>query len=171
VNLAQHTYFNLDGAPDIGGHELAIAADFYTPTDAELIPTGEIRSVSGTPYDFRRLRPVECVVAGQMFTYDTNFVLRHRRGVFGHVATLASPSSSVRLELWSTEPGLQFYDGHQLNVPVPGLGGACYGPCAGLCLEPQVFPNSPNQAHFPDPILRPGQVYRQRTEFRFSTQI
>ncbi|MGH8174869.1 MAG: aldose epimerase family protein [Steroidobacter sp.] len=174
LNLSHHSYFNLDGSPDILGHTLQVAADFYTPTDAEDIPTGEIRSVQGTHHDFREPRAVRRVDAlGRRVCYDTNFVLR-RSGQAGlwaqdlnHAATLGSSTQEVSLEVWTTEPGLQVYDGYKLKLPVAGLDGAFYGPSSGICLEPQHFPDSPNRAHFPNTILQPGRVYRQLTEYRF----
>lgn len=170
VNLTTHSYFNLDGSPTIAGHELTIAGDFITPTTPDLIPTGEIRTVAGTPYDFRSLRPIGPATAGA--AYDTNFVLRGgaaEPGGLAHAATLQSRRSGVALDLWTTEPGLQFYDGHLLDMPVPGLDGVAYRARAGLCLEPQRFPDGPNRPHFPSCILEPGQVSRQVSELRFST--
>jgi aldose 1-epimerase len=177
VNLCQHSYFNLDGSSALD-HTLQLDADFYTPTDAELIPTGEVRDVAGTAYDFRRRRRIGLLdeAAGRPFPYDINFVLRRNRlaasGVdklpLAHVGTLASARSGVSLEVWTTEPGLQFYDGWMIDVPVPGLDGQRYGAKAGVCLEAQHFPDSPNQPHFPNAILRPGRAYRQITEYRFT---
>jgi aldose 1-epimerase len=176
VNLCHHSYFNLDGSPSILDHDLQLASDFYTPTDAELIPTGEVRAVAATPYDFRERRPVRLTDAGRLCRYDINFVLRRDRfgpsGIDGrplaHAGTLASDRSGVSLEVWTTERGLQVYDGWMADVPVPGLDGRRYGAYAGMCLEPQFFPDSPNRPHFPDAILRPGRVYRQVTEYRFA---
>jgi aldose 1-epimerase len=183
VNLCHHSYFNLDGSETILDHTLAVAADFYTPADTDLIPTGEIRAVAGTPFDFRTARPIrlEKPDGSGRFWYDNNFVLR--RDAFGpfdpplepgpagrpvaYAATFASPRSGLSMEVWTTEPGLQVYDGFKVDVPVPGLGGARYGANSGLCLEPQHFPDSPNRPHFPTTILRPNQVYRQMTEYRF----
>ncbi len=179
VNLCHHSYFNLDGGETILDHTLELVADFYTPVDDDLIPTGEIRNVDGTPFDFRAARPVrrEKPDGGGRFWYDNNFVLRRDRlepsGVehlpLAHAATFASPKSGVAMEVWTTEPGLQVYDGFKTNVPVPGHDGVIYGPSSGLCLEPQHFPDSPNKPHFPDTVLHPGQVYRQVSEYRFAS--
>jgi aldose 1-epimerase len=165
VNLTTHFYFNLDQSPDILAHRLRIAADHVTPTDDGLIPTGEVRSVADTPYDFRKLR----TIGGAGVEYDINYVLAGARGALNHAATLSSERSSLTMELWTTEPGLQFYDGHLLDVPAPGLGGMRYGRHGGLCLEPQRFPDGPNKPHFPPCILRSGEVSRQVSELRFSS--
>ena len=171
VNLTTHSYFNLEGGVDICSHELMIAADFVTPTNAELIPSGEIRSVANTMYDFRTLRPIGAAQLLQSrSTYDINYVLRAGSGPLKHAATLLSEKSGVEMELWTTEPGVQFYDGHLIDLPVGGLDGAAYGPRAGLCLEPQRFPDGPNKPHFPETILKPGRVSRQLSELRFSVR-
>jgi aldose 1-epimerase len=177
VNLAQHSHFNLDQSASILDHTLQLAADFYTPTDADLIPTGEISAVAGTPYDFREARPLRMTdpASGGVFHYDINFVLRRERPdpyalndvSLAHAGTFASPASGVSLEVWTTQPGLQVYDGWMTDVPAAGLDGARYSANSGLCLEPQFFPDSPNRPHFPDAILRPGRTYRQVTEYRF----
>jgi aldose 1-epimerase len=167
VNLTQHAYFNLDGSPDILDHEVTLFADFFTPSDSELIPTGEIRAVAGTAYDFRASRPVRNA-AGT--AYDTNFVAVNALGPDGlaPIARVRSPRNGLTLSLFSDQPGVQFYDAATLNVPVAGLGGARYGAHAGLCLEPQAFPDSPNRRHFTDTVLRPGETYRHASEFRFA---
>jgi aldose 1-epimerase len=168
VNLTQHSYFNLDGSPDILDHEVTLFADFYTPADADLIPTGEILTVAGTAYDFRSARPVRHPAA---IAYDTNFVASRQRGPDGiaPVALVRSPTNGLSMRLFSTEPGVQFYDAATLDCPAPGLGGARYGAHAGLCFEPQAFPDSPNRRHFTDCVLRPGGEYRHVSEFRFSS--
>lgn len=169
VNLTTHGYYNLDGGPDISSHHLMIAGDFITPTSADLIPTGEIRSVLNTDYDFTSLRPIGGPEsAPRRHNYDINYVLRGARGELKHAATLHSPVSGLSMELWTTEPGVQFYDGHLLDIPVPGLSGVRYGRHAGLCLEPQRFPDGPNKVHFPPCILEPGAVSRQISELRFA---
>jgi aldose 1-epimerase len=169
VNLSTHSYWNLDGSADIRSHRLQVNADFITPTDAELIPTGAITAVAGTPYDFRAPRPIRSSEADP--DYDINYVIKRERSVrpeLAHAATLSSDASGLAMELWTTEPGLQVYDGHKLSVPVPGLGGRRYGRCAGVALEPQRFPDGPNRSYFPSCILEPGQVSRQVSEMRFS---
>ena len=173
LNLCHHAYFNLDGSATIGEHRLTIAADYYTPTDSDLIPTGEIRSVTDTPYDFRAERRVgDAKREGGPASLDVNMVLR--RALSGAAllpqpaARLRSPVNGLVLDVITTEPGLQLYDGAKVDVPVPGHDGVRYGAYAGICLEPQHFPDSPNHPHFPDTILRPGAIYRQVTEYRFS---
>ena len=171
VNLTHHGYFNLDGSPDILDHQVTLIADFYTPADAELIPTGEIRSVAGTPYDFRTERPVRN--AGGTH-YDANFVAANALGSDGlaPIARVRSPRNGLTLSVFSDQPGVQFYDAATLSVPVPGLDGARYGAHAGLCLEPQAFPDSPNRRHFTDTVLRPDQNLsaHQRIPLRLTAQ-
>jgi aldose 1-epimerase len=169
VNLTTHLYYNLDGSPDILDHALEIAAGHVTPTDEELIPTGEVRSVAGTPYDFRASRRIRAAQPAEA-EYDINYVLSGPRGSLNRAATLASAKSGVALELWTTEPGVQFYGGHKLNVPAGALGGGAYARHGGLCLEPQRFPDGPNKPHFPPGILRLGEVSRQVSELRFSVR-
>lgn len=169
VNMTNHCYYNLDGSSDISSHHLMIAADYTTPTTLDLIPTGEIKSVDNSDYDFRGLRPIgpSQFLRGHV-SYDINYVLRGAGDELVHAATLQSPKSGLSMELWTTEPGVQFYDGHLINIPVSGLRGARYGRHAGLCLEPQRFPDSPNKAHFSPCILEPGLVSRQISELRFA---
>lgn len=176
VNLAHHSYFRLDDAPDILDHELMLRADLITPVDADLIPDGSLVPVAGTGFDFREPRPIRRAGPdGARIWYDHNVVLRRDRRepagedglMLAHAATLRSPRSGLAMELWTTEPALQLYDGFKLAVPVPGLDGTLYAPSAGIALEPQKVPNSPNLPHVASPVLRPGEVYRQVSEYRF----
>jgi aldose 1-epimerase len=169
VNMVQHSYFNLDDSTDVLDHTAQIFAGAYTPTDERLIPTGEIVSVAGSDFDFRAPRPIRHLRGGGRIAYDKTWVVDRVRSSTPRLhAKLSSPKSRVTLAVSSTEPGLQFYDGSYLAVPVPGLGGRRYGPLAGCCLEPGVFPDAPNHRGFPSAILRPGETYRQVTTFAFS---
>ncbi len=145
VNLTQHTYFNLGDAPDILGHELQLDAERFLPVDANLIPTGELRPVAGTPFDFQRPMTV-----GDRIAADDE-QLRRGRG-YDHT--------------WSTAPGVQFYSGNFLDGRQAGKGGRAHGLRAGLCLEPQAFPDAPNQTAFPSCVLHPGATYRHVIEYR-----
>ena len=163
-NLAHHSYFNLDGSPSILDHRLEIDGEYYLPVDDELIPTGEIAHVADTPFDFRQLRTVRN--QGQE-AYDHNFCLALQRRDLRQIARVSSDRSRLRMEILTTEPGLQFYSGAKLNVPAPGLEGRRYGPFAGMALEPQIWPDAPNRANFPSALLRPGERYSQHTVYRF----
>jgi aldose 1-epimerase len=178
VNLTHHGYFNLAGdgetGADILGHELMIDADAYTPVDAGLIPDGTLASVAGTPFDFRAPRPIgacidehdEQLACGK--GYDHNFVLTHdaASGVRPAVR-VRDPHSGRVLELFSTEPGMQFYSGNFLDGSLGGKGRR-FGHRSGFCIEPQHFPDSPNQPAFPNTILRPGEQYRSVSRYVFS---
>lgn len=169
LNLATHGYFNLDGGGDILDHVLEIPADSYTPVDGDLIPTGEIAQVGGTPFDFRRARPVRYMIDGRPFRYDHNYCIDSARSAEPRLhARLTGPKSGITLEVFSTEPGVQFYDGAGVNVPVPGTDDRILGPRAGLCLEPQLYPDTPNNPQFGSAVLRPDEVYRQVTRYRLS---
>lgn len=173
VSLTHHSYFNLagPGKGDILGHELQLMASRYTPTDGELIPTGEIAAVEGTAFDFRTAKPIGerrtqtgLVPAG----YDTNFVLDRREAGLAHAATVREPESGRVLDVFTTAPGLQVYSGNFLDGSLTGKGGHVYQQYAGMCLEPQTFPNAINEPGFPSPVLRPGQTYQHTIEYRFS---
>ncbi|PYB74179.1 aldose epimerase family protein [Rhizobium wuzhouense] len=168
ANVCHHAYFNLDGRADILGHDLMIAADHYTPVDGRLIPTGEVRSVENTAFDFREMRPIRLDVEGDQFGYDHNFCLSSSRTAKRSVALARSVNSGVSMEVLTTEPGVQFYAGVYLDVSVPGLDGRRYGPYAGFCLETQIWPDAVNHAAFPTSVLRPGEVLRQETDYVFS---
>jgi aldose 1-epimerase len=164
-NLAHHSYWNLDGTSDLRHHTLQVDADRYTPVDAQLIPTGEVLDPRGTRFDFRTPRPIL-----DEMPIDHNLCLSPMREPLRRVAALHSAHSGLTMEIVTTEPGLQVYDGSKINVAVPGLGGRTYGAFAGTALEPQVWPDAPNHDHFPSAILRPGETYRQTTIFRFSKE-
>lgn len=164
VNLVHHSYFDLGGEEDSSRSSVEIAADTRVETDAEGLPTGRLVPVAGTHFDFRKLTrlPAEPVDA-------TYAVAAAPRMAPEFAAALVSPAGDLRMDVLTTEPGLHLYDGGKLAVPVPGLGGRRYAPRAGVCLEPHRFADAPNHAGFPVTVLRPGEVYRQRTVFAFTT--
>lgn len=162
-NLAHHGYFDLDGLGDIRGHRLRIAADHYLPVTPDLIPTGAVADVSGTPFDFRHGPLIGARIAEQ--GYDHNLCLAPARRPLTEVARLEGRSGPV-LTIETTEPGLQLYDGRHFTG-LPGLDGRTYGAHAGVALETQGWPDAPNHPHFPDTTLRPGQPWQSRTVYRF----
>jgi aldose 1-epimerase len=165
VNIAHHSYFTLQENTDIREHEMQIAADLYTPVDADLIPTGEVLKVEGTPFDFRELRTLSKPPSGKPVPYDINFVLRGQG--MRTVAQILSPDHKLAMEVVTTEPGLQVYDSNSLAATAPPLTGQEHAPYRGIALEPQRFPDSPNNPHFPSVVLKPGETYRQMTAYRF----
>lgn len=176
VNLTQHSYFNLGGvaSDDVLGNQLWLSANRFTPVDASLIPTGELRAVEGTPFDFR-----EPVALGaridmddaqlqQARGYDHNWVLDGSPGELRHVARVFEPATGRILDVDTTEPGVQLYSGNFLTGDDVGKGGRRHHRRGALCLETQHYPDSPNRPEFPSTVLMPGDEYVSRTIFRFS---
>ncbi|MGA2867174.1 MAG: aldose epimerase family protein [Verrucomicrobiota bacterium] len=173
VNLTNHSYFNLAGQGDVLAHELMLAADHYTPANAELIPTGQIKPVKGTPMDFTRPQPIGArfsQLSGYPVGYDNNFVLNGGGKTLALAARLYEPKSGRVMELSTTAPGLQLYTANFLDGSLTGKYGIVYRRHSALCLETQHFPNSVNQVKFPSIILRPGQTYRHTTVHKFAVQ-
>jgi aldose 1-epimerase len=175
VNLTNHAYFNLagQGNGDILKHNLVIYADRFLPSDEKAIPTGELRSVAGTPFDFRSAKaigarigePDEQLKFGN--GYDHTFVIDGRAGVLRRAATVTEPSTGRALEVWTTEPGMQLYTGNYLEGAMPGKGGKTYGARHGFCLETQHFPDSPNKPGFPTTVLGRGGRFNSTTIYKF----
>lgn len=174
VNLTNHSYFNLAGEGDILAHEVSINADRFTPVDKGLIPTGELRQVAGTPFDFRTAHAIgerieqkdEQLILGQ--GYDHNFVLNRAGAELEGAAKVIDRKSGRVMEVLTTEPGLQFYTGNFLDGTLKGKG-RTYTRRSAFCMETQHFPDSPNKPSFPSVVLRPGSRYRTTTVYRFST--
>jgi len=173
VNLAHHTYWNLGGpaAGDILGHLMMIYADKYTPVDAGLIPTGELKDVAGTPMDFTTPHAIGERIAQVEGGYDHNYVLGGQWGNPIHLAAkVVDPKSGRVMEILTDQPGVQFYSGNFLDGTVTGKGGVVYKKHYGFCLETQHFPDSPNKPAFPPVVLKPGETYKHIMIHKFSNQ-
>ena len=178
INLTQHTYFNLKGAGngDILGHEVMLDADSFTPVDSTLIPTGVVAPVAGTPLDFRTLTPIGAHIndANQQLRYaggyDFNWVIRRAGPGLVQAAHVLEPTTGRTLDVFTTEPGVQFYTGNFLDGTITGKDGKVYVHRSGFTLETQHYPDSPNHPTFPSTILQPGQEYRSQTVFAFGVQ-
>ncbi len=177
VNLTQHSYFNLggNGSGSVYNQIVQLNADRYTPIDGKLIPTGELADVAGTPFDFRKPKSIHAGIRSghpQVVLargYDHNFVLNRRDATaLEQAAYVYDPATGRGMEVWTTEPGVQFYTSNFLDGTVVGSSGGLYRQGDALCLETQHFPDSPNQPHFPSTELHPGEMYHTTTVYKFT---
>jgi aldose 1-epimerase len=170
LNLTNHSYLNLAGAGgDVLGHKLILKAASYTPVDATLIPTGEILPVKGTPLDFTATHAIGERIAElkEIGGYDHNFVLDGKMGVLRLAARVVEPKSGRQMEVWTTEPGIQFYSSIGLDGTIHGKGDIAYPKFGALCLETQHYPDSPNKPKFPSTVLKPGKKFYSETIYKF----
>lgn len=177
LNLTNHSYFNLTGnAADVLGHQLTLHASRFTPVDAMLIPTGELKSVASTPFDFRKATAIGAGIDGadeqlqRGHGYDHNWVLDHANGKLAEAAVLYDSVSGRVLRVLTDQPGIQFYSGNFLDGTIKGKGGVAYQHRTGVCLETQHFPDSPNHPSFPSTELKPGKKFHSVTVFNFSSR-
>jgi aldose 1-epimerase len=176
-NLTHHSYFNFHGSGDVLGHIVYINADKFTPVNANLIPTGGLRPVDGTPFDFRQPTAIGARINDTndeqiKFAngYDNNWVLNHAAGQLGLAARVSEPTSGRVMEVWTTAPGMQFYTGNFLDGTITGKGRWVYQFRDGFCMEPQGFPDAPNHPDFPSTELKLGETYKSMIIYKFSTQ-
>ncbi|MEJ0089307.1 MAG: aldose epimerase family protein [Limisphaerales bacterium] len=177
VNLTHHSYFNLRGSGDVLGHVVYLNADKFTPVDSTLIPTGELRPVAGTPFDFRTPAMIgarigdtndEQIVFGN--GYDHNWVLNKQTNELSLAASVYEPTTGRTMEVWTTEPATQFYSGNFLDGTLTGKGGRVYQFRDGFCFEPQHYPDSPNHPAFPTTELKPGETYQNTIIYKFGAE-
>jgi len=175
LNLTNHSYFNLTGdhRNTILDHKMMIKADYYTPVDTGLIPTGELKAVKGTPFDFNTPEKIGTRIAqtgGNPVGYDHNYALKRSDNSLQEVVTVTDSLSGRKLELFTTEPGVQFYTGNFLDGSIKGSDGVPFNKNTGFCLETQHFPDSPNQPKFPSVLLKPGEKFHSITKYKLSTE-